>query len=271
VTRRRLPLPQAIALGALQGPAELLPVSSSGHLVLVPAVLGWSYVELDDELRKSFEVALHAGTAAALLIALRHEVAEVLRELDGARLTRHLLTFLPPGAAAFAFERPIEQRLGSARGVAVAQVAAAAVLALADRRPATRPHEQARAADALALGMAQACALAPGVSRNGATLTAARFLRFERRAANHLSRHAALPIILAAAGLKGARLARRGLPSGLAAPFALGAVAAFASTLASTRLVAVVDGARSYLPFAAYRAGLGAVALIRLNGGHGSR
>jgi undecaprenyl-diphosphatase len=267
--RRRLSTPQALALGVLQGPAELLPISSSGHLVLVPALLGWSYVDLDDELRKSFEVALHAGTAVALLIALRHEVVEAVRELDGGRLMRHALTFVPPGAAAFVFERSIERRLGSARGVAAAQIAAATVLAAADRRPAERTHEQATARDALALGVAQASALAPGVSRNGATLTAARLLRFERHAANRLSRHAALPIILAAAGLKGARLWRRGLPQGLAVPFAAGAAAAFASTLASTRLVALVDGAHSYLPFAAYRAGLGAVALIRLNGGHG--
>lgn len=266
---RALPLRQSLALGALQGPAELLPVSSSGHLVLVPALLGWSYCELDDELRKSFEVALHAGTAAALLIALRHEVAEVLRELDGARLLRHALTFLPPAAAAFLLERPIEERLGSPRGVAAAQLAAGAALGLADRAPAVRSHEQAGARDALAIGLAQASALAPGVSRNGATLTAARLLRFDRRSSNQLSRHAALPIILAAAGLKGWRLWRRGLPPGTRAPFAAGALAAFASTLASSRLVGLVDRARSYAPFAGYRAALGAVSLIRLNGAHG--
>jgi undecaprenyl-diphosphatase len=253
-----------VGLGLLQGPAELLPVSSSGHLVLVPALLGWSYVELDDELRKSFEVALHAGTALALLIALRTEVAEVLRSLDSRRLGRHALEFIPPGAAALLFERPIERRLGSARGVASAQIGAGLALALADRRPAERFHADAGAADALAIGVAQACALAPGVSRNGATLTAARLLRFERPAANRLSRHAALPIILAAAGLKGYRLSRRGLPRSLAAPFTAGAAAAFASTLMSSgRLVPLVDGARSYLPFAAYRMALGGLALRR--------
>ncbi|HEY0632468.1 MAG TPA: undecaprenyl-diphosphate phosphatase [Thermoleophilaceae bacterium] len=261
--RRPLPLGQAVGLGLLQGPAELLPISSSGHLVLVPALLGWSYVELDDELRKSFEVALHAGTAFALLIALRHEVVEVVRELDGRRLVRHALEFAPPGLAALAFERPIERRLGSARGVAMAQVAGGIGLAAADRCAAVRPHDDARAGDALAIGLAQACALAPGVSRNGATLTAARLLRFERPAANRLSRHAALPIILAAAGLKGYRLSRRGLPRSLAAPFAAGAAAAFGSTLLSSRLVPLVDGARSYLPFAAYRVTLGTLALTR--------
>lgn len=234
--------------------------------MLVPALLGWSYVELDDELRKSFEVALHAGTAVALLIALRHEVAEAARELDAARLARHALTFLPPALTAAAFERPIERRLGSARGVAMAQVAGGAALAAADRSPAVRTHESAGAADAFAIGVAQACALAPGVSRNGATLTAARLLRFRRPAANRLSRHAALPIILAAAGLKGYRLWRRGLPREVAGPFAAGAAAAFCSTLASRRLVALVDGAASYAPFAAYRVALGALALARLSG-----
>ncbi|MEA2405389.1 MAG: undecaprenyl-diphosphatase [Thermoleophilaceae bacterium] len=232
--------------------------------MLVPALLGWSYADLDDELRKSFEVALHFGTAAALLIALRGEVREALEEMDGGRVVRHLLTFLPPGLAAFAFERPIERRLGSARGVAVAQVAAAAVLALADRRPADRPHSSAGAADALAIGVGQAFALAPGVSRNGATLTAARLLRFSRPASNRLSRHAALPVILAATGLKGVRLARRGLPAELRAPFAVGAATAFASTFASRPLIAAVDGARSYASFAVYRAVLGGAALVAL-------
>jgi undecaprenyl-diphosphatase len=267
--RQALALREALLLGALQGPAELLPVSSSGHLVLVPALFGWSYAGLDDELRKSFEVALHAGTAAALLIALRHEAAEVLRELDGGRLLRHALTFLPPAAAAFAFERPIEERLGAPSQVAGAQMAGGAALAAADLRPADRSHEEATARDALAIGVAQACALAPGVSRNGATLTAARLLRFERGAANRLSRHAALPIILAAAGLKGVRLWHRGLPAGTAASFAAGAGAAFTSTLASSPLVRLVDRAGSYAPFAAYRIALGAVARMRLNGARG--
>jgi undecaprenyl-diphosphatase len=254
-----------VALGAVQGPAELLPVSSSGHLVLVPALLGWSSLaEFDDELRKSFEVALHLGTAAALLIALREEVSEAVRELDGSRVARHLLTLLPPGVAAFFFERAIEQRLGSPRGVAWAQVGAGVALAVADRSACSRGVGAAGLSDALVIGVAQACALAPGVSRNGATLTAARLLRFERPAANRLSRHAALPVILAATGLKGVRLWRRGLPGELRAPFACGAFAAFASTLASSRLVGVVDGARSYAPFACYRVALGAAALARL-------
>jgi undecaprenyl-diphosphatase len=230
----------------------------------VPALLGWRYGELDPELRKSFEVALHAGTALALLIGLRHEVAEVIRELDGGRLARHALEMLPAAGAALAFERRIEERLGAPRQVAAAQVAAGAALALADLSPARRRRDDARLADGLAIGVAQATALAPGVSRNGATLTAARLLRFERPAANRLSRHAALPIILAATGLKGHRLARRGLPARVVAPFAAGLAASFVSTLGSSRLVGRVDAARSYAPFAAYRVALGSAALAVL-------
>lgn len=232
--------------------------------MLVPALLGWRYGELEAELRKSFEVALHAGTAAALLIGLRREVGEALRELDGDRVLRHALEFLPPGAAALALERTIEGRLGDPRGVALAQVVAGALLGAADRAPAERGREDAGPLDALAIGVAQAAALAPGVSRNGATLTAARLLRFERPAANRLSRHAALPIILAAAGLKGFRLARRGMERDVAGPFAAGALASFASTLAATRLVRAMDEAPSYAPFAVYRVALGAAALAVL-------
>ena len=74
----RLRTSEAVALGALHGPAELLPISSSAHTELVPWLLGWEYAELDPELRKAFEVAVHAGTAAALLIVLREEVGEAL-------------------------------------------------------------------------------------------------------------------------------------------------------------------------------------------------
>jgi undecaprenyl-diphosphatase len=229
--------------------------------VLAPALLGWEQRELDAELRKSFEVALHAGTAAALAIALRAEVLDVVRALDPRRLAGVALTFAPAALAAAVFERLIEQRLGSPRSVALAQIGAGVALALADLRPAERAHAEAGPFDHLAIGCGQALALVPGVSRNGATLTAARLLRFERPAASVLSRHAALPVIAGAAGLKSMRLVRRGLPRGLRAPFAVGAVAAFASTLASRRLIALMDEARSYVPFAAYRIALGGAAL----------
>ena len=104
------------SLGAVQGPAELLPVSSSGHLVLVPALLGWPYGELDPELRKSFEVALHAGGALALLIGLRAEVAEYLRALRRHNLPTLALSFAPaavgaPRCSSGTIERRLSQPL----------------------------------------------------------------------------------------------------------------------------------------------------------------
>lgn len=264
-----LPLREALALGVLHGPAELLPVSSSGHVALVPWLAGWSYCELDADLRKSFEVALHAGTAAALLIGLRSEVHEALRGLDRRRLTLAGLSFAPAGVLAFALERPIERHLGTPATTAAGLALGALAMALADRAPQHREREQAGAADALALGLAQACALMPGVSRNGATLAAARARGFTREDANVLSRHAALPLITAATGLKGVRLWRRGLPRRLRVAFGLGTVASFASTLASTWLIRQVERDRSLAPYAAYRLVLAAVVGWRLRRARG--
>jgi undecaprenyl-diphosphatase len=259
-----VPLAQALALGALHGPAELLPISSSGHVALIPWLLSWRYGELDDELRKSFEVALHAGTAAALMITLRDEVSEAVRGLDSRRLALIALSFAPPAVVGYTLERPIERRLGTPPTIAAGLIAGAVVMAIADRRPQVRRHEEAGAADAFALGLAQACALVPGVSRNGATLAAARLREFTREDANRLSRHVALPVIVGATLLKTVRLRRRGLPPGAGITFAAGAGASFASTLGSTWLIRQVERDRSLLPYAIYRVGLGALVLNRL-------
>jgi undecaprenyl-diphosphatase len=269
--RERLSIGQALSLGALHGPAELLPISSSGHIALVPWLLSWDYVRLDDELRKSFEVALHAGTAAALLITLRGEVNEAVQGLDGRRLALIALSFAPPAVVGYTLERPIERRLGTPSTIATGLIVGALAMAWADRAPQDRHHEEAGAADALWLGFAQTCALIPGVSRNGATLAAARLRRFTREDANRLSRHVALPVIAGATLLKGVRLSHRGLPAGTQVPFALGAGASFASTLGSTWLIRQVERDRSLLPYAAYRIALGSIVLARLRRGAGAR
>jgi undecaprenyl-diphosphatase len=258
-----LPLRHALALGVLHGPAELLPISSSGHVTLVPWLARWPYTELDAELRKAFEVALHAGTAAALLIGLREEVRDAVRGLDRRRVELITLSFLPAGAAAFALERPIERHLGTPATIAAGLTLGSLAMALADRRPQARDRDDADARDALALGLAQASALVPGVSRNGATLAAARARRFTREDANALSRHVALPIIVAATALKGTRLLRRGLPPGLRVAFAAGTAASFASTLGSTWLIRQVERDRSLGRYAAYRLALAGVGTWR--------
>jgi undecaprenyl-diphosphatase len=226
-------------------------------------MLDWRYRDLDPDLRKSFEVGLHAGGALALLIGLRGEVADYLRSFGVENLINLTLSFAPAALAALAFEGPIERRLSRPRPVALALIGGAAAMAAADGFPEERTREAAAAADALAIGLAQACALMPGVSRNGATLSAARVLRFRRPDANVISRQVALPVIMGAAVLKGVRLTHRGVPPGVAGGMLAGAGAAFVSTLASMRLIALLERSRSLLPYAAYRTALGAVALLR--------
>jgi undecaprenyl-diphosphatase len=260
----QLPLAHAALLGALHGPAELLPVSSSAHTTLVPWLLGWPYPSLDAELRKAFEVALHAGTAAALLIGLRDEVGAAVRGFDSRRAVLVVGSFVPPAIVGYTLERPIERRLGTPPSIALGLLLGSAAMVLADARaPRRRGRDDAGIVDALSLGIAQACALMPGVSRNGATLTAARLRGFHRRDASALSRHVALPIIVGATVLKGVRLARRGVPRSVAGAFVAGIAAAFGSTLASVRIIRAVERNRPFTIYAAYRATLAAVVLRR--------
>jgi undecaprenyl-diphosphatase len=255
---------QALALGALHGPAELLPISSSGHVALIPWLLGWEYERLDAELRKSFEVALHAGTAAALLITLRSEVNDTMRTMSPRLVGLIVLSFAPPAIVGYTLERTIEERFGTPPTIAGGLIGGSVVMAWADRSPQLRSADEADLRDALWLGIAQACALIPGVSRNGATLAAARLRRFTREGANRLSRHVALPVIAGATVLKTVRVSRRGLPHGAAKPFAVGAAASFVSTLGSTWLIKQVERDRSLAPYAAYRIALALVVLQRL-------
>jgi undecaprenyl-diphosphatase len=263
LTTEALPVRDAVLLGLLHGPAELLPISSSGHTTLMPWLLGRPYTELDPEYRKAFEVALHAGTAAGLLLGLRREVGDAVRHLDARRLALVALSFAPPAVAGYTLERPIERRMGTPSTIAVGLLLGSALMLVADRAPERRDRDDANALDGLVLGVAQASALVPGVSRNGATLSAARLRRFRRPAASELSRHVALPIIVGATWLKGARLARRGIPRELRAPFAAGTVASFVSTLASAWLVGRVDRGHRLAPYAAYRSALALTVLAR--------
>ena len=222
-------------------------MSSSGHLALVPRLLGWEYAALPADARKTFEVALHAGSAPALALAVRGELRGEAHLL--------LLTLLPPAVAGLALERPIERRLGGPRSVAVAQILAGAALLAADLRCSDR--REAGALDHLAVGLAQAAALVPGVSRSGAALTAARLRGLSRPAAVSLSLRAALPVTVGAGALKCVRAARDGVPGELVAPAAVGAAAACVSALAALPLA---RGTR-WREIAIYRIALGFVAL----------
>jgi undecaprenyl-diphosphatase len=258
VEAQAMPLRRALLLGLLHGPTELLPVSSSAHTVLVPELLGWPS-NLAPEEAKTFEIALHYGAALGLILTLRREL------LDGLRRPVVLaLSLAPATAVGFALERPIERRLSGSRTIAAGLFAGGVAMALADLRGGqARRTEDATAADGLALGVAQALALVPGVSRNGATLTAARARGFRRQDAQTLSWQVALPPILGATLLKGRRMVTDGVEPGLGRPLAVGVSAAFASTLAASPLLAPARRGRALLPFALYRAGLAALAISR--------
>jgi undecaprenyl-diphosphatase len=265
---------EALALGLLHGPAELVPVSSSGHVAAVPWLLGWEVAGWDGARRKELEVALHAGTAAALLLVLRPERVR-LRLLAAA--------FAPPAVVGLGLERRIEERLGTPATLAAGLLAGGAALVLADRTAAVRGEEDAGMRDGLALGLAQAAALVPGVSRNGATLAAARARGFDRPSASRLSWEVALPVLLGATALKGGRVGRAvGRPGGAdgpdarraasgddraarVRPLAVGASAAFLSTLATARAIGIERRAPLW-PWAAWRAALaGAILAVRHN------
>jgi len=262
-----LSIRHAVALGLLQGPAELLPISSSGHTALLPWLAGWPYGELDGELRKSFDVALHAGAGLALAIDLRDVLAEQRAGMtrDGATLLA--LSLLPPALAGFVLRRAIERWLGGPSSIAAGLALGGLAMALADARPGSGEREgpQASASDGLALGLAQALALIPGVSRNGSTLTVARARGFSRAGAQALSWEVALPVILAASTLKGTRLVRHGIPSAARAPLAAGGLSAFASTLASARILrGEGHRERPLWPYSLYRCLLAGAVIVRV-------
>jgi undecaprenyl-diphosphatase len=265
--REHVPLRHALALGLAQGPTELLPVSSSAHTTLIPFLLDWPYARLDGRLRKSFEVALHAGAGAALALDMSRELAAAVREHNGRRAATISLTLGPAALAGLVLGPSIERRLGGPRSVAAGHAAGAGAMAAADTRAGAGSREQddARPLDGLALGLAQALALAPGVSRHGAVLTTARIRGFTRAGSFALSWHAALPVMLGASALQGARMLRRGLPRDGRVVLAAGGGAAFLSTLLSARALRRCAGAsRSLLPYALYRCLLAALVATRL-------
>jgi len=258
-----LSLPRAAALGLLHGPAELLPISSSAHIALVPWLLRWPYAELDDDLRKSFEVALHAGTAVGMAVGMREQLGGAARALNARRLLLLAIASTPAAVSGYALERPIERRLGGAGSIAIGLVIGSAASLLAELVAERRRWPDARIADAVSLGLAQAAALFPGVSRSGATVAAARARGFARADARVLARVAAVPVIAGATALKAMRISRRDLPPGLRSAFAVGISAAAFSALACARAVRALDRAGPG-PVAAYRLALAGVVVQRL-------
>ena len=211
-----------VALGLLQGPAELLPISSTAHVDLLGRRLD-GYARLSAAGRKELAVALHAGSALALA-----GVPE--------RLGWLALATAPAALAGLAFEGPVERRFSAPAAMAAGLLAGSAAMVLADRAPQARAAGDAGLADAAWLGLAQAAALAPGVSRSGAVRSAARARGFTRGAAAELAAETALPVLAGATALKGARLAARRPTRPELANLGAGAAAAALSTAAARSL-----------------------------------
>lgn len=270
--REPLPLRHAIALGLAQGPAELLPISSSAHTTLLPWIAGWPYATLDGEARKSFEVALHAGAGCALAIVLRRRLLQAARRMDARLAAALALSVAPAAVAGYTSAGVIERRFGSPRSIAWALTVGGVAMAAADlgARGAERSCDDAGPGDGLVIGIAQAAALVPGVSRNGATLTAARARGFSRRSADVLSWAVAMPVIAGASGLRAWRGAREGVAPDMRVAAAAGGGAAFVSTLASARIARGAD-AGSWPPVVAcsiYRCLLALLVALRLRRAH---
>ncbi len=251
-----LPLGRAVALGLLHGPAELLPISSSGHTALVPWLRGWDYDALDPAVRKRFEVALHGGTVLGLLALTRSELARP----GGGGLALILAASAPAALAGLVFERPVERRLGRPGSIAGGLLAGSLAMTAAELLGGrTRRAADATLADGLALGAAQALALVPGVSRSGAVRAAARARGFARPDAARLSLELGLPVTLGALALKSRELSQADREEWRAL-----AAGALASCVASAASGSLRRRTGSLLPYAAYRTALAAVVLRRL-------
>ena len=264
---------QAIILGLVQGITEFAPVSSSGHLILVPWMLGWHIVD-DPALNKSFDVALHMGTFVGAVIYFRHDLwvyikafvascrARAIRTPDE-RLAWALVVGTIPGMIAGAtLESVIEDKLGQPWLIAVMLAVFGVVLYVVDRRARQdRDLDSAGARTGLFVGIAQALALQPGVSRSGVTITAGRLVGLNREAAARFSFLLALPIIAGAGGLKAVDLAQTGF-QGYGPQFLAGFLAAAVSGFVVIWFLLRYLRTHDFLLFMIYRLAVAALALL---------
>jgi len=258
-------------LGITQGATEFAPVSSSGHLIIVPWLFGWTILQ-NPELNKTFDVALHVGTLIGALVYFRHDVARYLtawacsirrRSIATVdeRLAWALVVGTVPGALAGAlFESVIEDKLGQPWLIAVMLVTFGVILVVVDSMaPVRRNMTDLSVRDGLLLGVAQAVALQPGVSRSGVTITVGLALGLDRESAARFSFLLALPIIAGAGILKGFDVARTGLPAGMAWPFAWGMVSSAVSGFLVISFLLAYLRRHSFVVFLAYRVAVAAV------------
>jgi undecaprenyl-diphosphatase len=241
---------QAIVLGAVQGLAEFLPISSSAHLILVPWLLKWEDPGL------AFDVALHLGTLLALLMYYRDEWIAMARSVAGGqsaerRLLQLLIVASVPGAIiGLAFEKQAETTFRSPLLIAIAMAVLAVLLWLFDKlSPQKRTMGEMTYWDALVIGFSQALAIIPGVSRSGATITMARAVGVERGDSANFSFLMATPIIAGAGLVEARKLIHEGLDWSVGLGFISAAVFGLIAIAFLIRYVRT----RNYVAFAVYR------------------
>jgi undecaprenyl-diphosphatase len=256
---------QAIALGVIQGLSEFLPVSSSGHLALVPWLLGWEDPGL------SFDVALHFGTLLAVLWYFRMEWLALIKAAFGIlttgrvetpekrRVVYLIIATIPGAIGGFLLQHKAESAFRDPQIIAIALIVMGLVLWLVDRSvDQRRILGEMRWVDALLIGLSQVIALIPGVSRSGSTITTARGLRFDRESAAEFSFLMSMPIIAAAVVLEGPKALQQG---GLTNELMSGVVASAISGWLAISILMRYVSRHSYGVFAFYRVVLGIAVL----------
>jgi undecaprenyl-diphosphatase len=265
---------QAVVLGVVQGLTEFLPISSSGHLILVPHVFGWP------DQGQAFDAVIHIGTLAALVAYFHHELRALMRGALSRRVALILVVAsIPAGVVGLLFGKAIEAHLRSPVLIGATTAFWGVVMWLADRRArsavmdVTAHGGQTTAANSdalervgwargLVVGTAQALALIPGTSRSGITITAALFSGLDRPTAARFSFLLGIPITAAAGGYKLLHVLRTGIPAGDEGPLAAAVLAAFVSGWFAVWFLVGYLRRRSLTPFAIYRLLLAAVILF---------
>lgn len=274
-----MPIIHAIVLGLVQGLSEFLPISSSGHLLLVPWLFDWHDFD-DRETEKAFDVALHLGTVAAVCIYFRADIARYVAagwrvvvqrrrpvDTDGRVALLLVVSSVPAAIVGAAFQSSIDNQLGRPWIIAVSLILFGGVLFWADRLAGRRQVDAFTTRDAIAVGAAQVLALNPGTSRSGITISANRWLGFDRDAAARISFLMSIPITAGAVGLKMASLAADGVPSDLWVPMVVGILTSGISGWIAISALLKLIRTRTFVPFVIYRVALGLFVLLVLAAG----
>ncbi len=261
---------QALVMGLVQGLTEFLPISSSGHLIIVPYLFGWNDPFIDS---LAFSVVLHGGTLAALLVYFRDDWLRLVpaglatmrdrsfRDDPDRRMAWLIVASTVPAAVIAVFLNDvIEQNVRQVGLVALMLVFAGAVLWLADRwGPRSQRLEQLTFRGAIGIGTAQALALIPGVSRSGISISAALFAGLDRSDAVRYSFLMATPITALAVAYELVKLVRGDVGAVEVMPLVVGVVAAFVSGMLAIAVLLRYVRTRSFNVFVLYRVGLAIV------------